>query len=259
MYCPNTTVYPMANRDISVFIQEFFVFLNFLRRYWRPTSAALLVYHTFVSVFIPRVPLMQCRSLHFSIAVCLDQHFHSFFSVFPLRTQNLIAGLCSTLILMLLVLIKWPLTLKWRHMLMWCHWRPVKIWGHTVLKFGNDIGSDASDRHHFRRDTSLRFVTFWAEHSFMNTIRVSNSWDPNQARHIVRPDLGPDCLQKLSVHVTVGKELPWPVYNFGSLKVKTITFADWINSTQIAYSLRGHYWPTSEMPFDCAFVAHFYI
>ena len=91
MYCPNTTVYPLANfsnRDTSVFIQELFDFLNFLRRYWRQTSAALFVHHTFVSVFIPRVPLMQCRSLHCSIAICLDQHFHSFFSVFHIENTE---------------------------------------------------------------------------------------------------------------------------------------------------------------------------
>ena len=33
--------------------------------------------------------------------------------------------------------------------------------------------------------------------------RVSNSLDPDQARHFVRPDLGSNCLQKLSA----GKEL----------------------------------------------------
>ena len=31
-----------------------------------------------------------------------------------------------------------------------------------MLKFGDDIGSDASDRRQFRSDTSLSFVTFWA-------------------------------------------------------------------------------------------------
>ena len=91
MYCPNTTIYPLANfsnHDKSVFIQEFFDFLNFLRRYLRRTSSALFVHHTFVSVLIPRVPLMQCRSLHCSIAVCLDQHFHSFFSVFSIENTE---------------------------------------------------------------------------------------------------------------------------------------------------------------------------
>ena len=33
---------------------------------------------------------------------------------------------------------------------------------------------------------------------FYNTIRVSNSLDPDQARHFVGPDLGPNCLQRLS-------------------------------------------------------------
>ena len=32
---------------------------------------------------------------------------------------------------------------------------------------------------------------------FFNTIRVSNSLDPDQARHFVGPDLGPNCLQRL--------------------------------------------------------------
>ena len=31
--------------------------------------------------------------------------------------------------------------------------------------------------------------------SFRNTIRVSNSLDPDQARHVVGPDLGPNFLQ----------------------------------------------------------------
>ena len=34
--------------------------------------------------------------------------------------------------------------------------------------------------------------------SFKNTIRVSNSLDPDQDRHSTSPDLGPDCLQRLS-------------------------------------------------------------
>ena len=91
MYCPNTTVYPLANfsnRDTSVFIQEFFDFLNFLQHYWCRTSAALFVDNTFISIFIPRVPLMQCCSLLCSIAICLDQHFHSFFSVFSIENTE---------------------------------------------------------------------------------------------------------------------------------------------------------------------------
>ena len=48
--------------------------------------------------------------------------------------------------------------------------------------------------------------------SFRNTIRVSNSLDPDQARQfvgpeIVGPDLGPNCLQRISADGTGGKEL----------------------------------------------------
>ena len=36
---------------------------------------------------------------------------------------------------------------------------------------------------------------------------MSNSLDPDQARHFVGPDLGPNCLQRLSADLLVGKEL----------------------------------------------------
>ena len=45
------------------------------------------------------------------------------------------------------------------------------------------------------------------ENSFRNTIRVSNSLDPDQARHFVRPDLGPKCLPKFSADDNGCKEL----------------------------------------------------
>ena len=41
------------------------------------------------------------------------------------------------------------------------------------------------------------FKLTFSKKTFRNTIRVSNSLDPDQARHFVRPDLGPNCLQRL--------------------------------------------------------------
>ena len=38
--------------------------------------------------------------------------------------------------------------------------------------------------------------------NFRNTVRVSNSLDPDQARLFVGPDLVPNCLQKLSADET---------------------------------------------------------
>ena len=44
--------------------------------------------------------------------------------------------------------------------------------------------------------------------TFRNTIRVSNSLDPDQVRHLVGPDLGPNCLQRIKADATkVNKEL----------------------------------------------------
>ena len=42
----------------------------------------------------------------------------------------------------------------------------------------------------------------FSKNSFRYTGRVSNSLDSDQARHIVGPDLGPNCLQRLSTDDT---------------------------------------------------------
>ena len=43
----------------------------------------------------------------------------------------------------------------------------------------------------------MSYFTLWMLDLF-KTIRVSKSLDPDQARHFVGPDLGPNCLQRLS-------------------------------------------------------------
>ena len=46
--------------------------------------------------------------------------------------------------------------------------------------------------------TLLCAIFYSLDAGFFNTIRVSNSLDPDQERHFVGPDLGPNCLQRLS-------------------------------------------------------------
>ena len=48
----------------------------------------------------------------------------------------------------------------------------------------------------------LSSAGFFKKQSFGNTIRVSKGLDPDQDRHFVGPDLGPNCLQR-SKHLTV--------------------------------------------------------
>ena len=38
----------------------------------------------------------------------------------------------------------------------------------------------------------------FSKNSIWNTIRVSNSLDPDQGQHLVGPDLGTNCLQRIS-------------------------------------------------------------
>ena len=51
----------------------------------------------------------------------------------------------------------------------------------------------------------------FGENSVRITIRVSNSLDPDQAHHFVWPDLGQNCLQKLSADQTSGIYMSWTV------------------------------------------------
>ena len=46
------------------------------------------------------------------------------------------------------------------------------------------------------------YFTLWML-DFFNTIWMSNSFDPDQAQHLVLPDLGPNCLQRLSADIRV--------------------------------------------------------
>ena len=48
----------------------------------------------------------------------------------------------------------------------------------------------------------LLFSKLIFSNSFRNINRVSNSMDPDQAQHFVRPDLDHNCLQRLSADDT---------------------------------------------------------
>ena len=45
-------------------------------------------------------------------------------------------------------------------------------------------------------------INFLKKKSFRNTIRMSSSLDPEQVRRFVGPDLGPNCLPRLSADDT---------------------------------------------------------
>ena len=62
------------------------------------------------------------------------------------------------------------------------------------------------------------FKINFLENSFRNTIRVSNSLDPDQAQHYVGPDLSPDCLQMLSADDTSRQRNKVYQSAFGSLQ-----------------------------------------
>ena len=43
----------------------------------------------------------------------------------------------------------------------------------------------------------------------MNTVKVLNSLDPDQAQRFVGPDLGPNCLLRVPVDGTSGQRVNW--------------------------------------------------
>ena len=58
---------------------------------------------------------------------------------------------------------------------------------------------------HLSSADSISKSTF-SKNYFRNIIRVSNSLDPDQARHFVGPDLSPNCMQRCQQTTLVGKE-----------------------------------------------------
>ena len=50
-------------------------------------------------------------------------------------------------------------------------------------------------------------IHIFSRKKIRKTIRVSNSLDPDQARHFVGPDLGPNCLQRPSTDDTSRKRV----------------------------------------------------
>ena len=70
------------------------------------------------------------------------------------------------------------------------------------IRIDIDLGPNCLQRLNFTFFLSFVILFFsrstFSKSSFRNTIRVSNSLDPNKNLHFVGPDLVPNCLQKLS-------------------------------------------------------------
>ena len=74
----------------------------------------------------------------------------------------------------------------------------------SILYFVSNVWQLFAAGDFSRRHFQMHFFlgTLRVKNSFRNIIRVSNSLDPDQARHFVGPDLGPSCLQRLSAEDT---------------------------------------------------------
>ena len=72
----------------------------------------------------------------------------------------------------------------------YCHFAviPMKWLIYEKKKCNNNV--------HLKKTTKDYTLTLFKRY-FLTTIRVLNSLDPDQDRHCVSPDLGPNCLQKL--------------------------------------------------------------
>ena len=84
----------------------------------------------------------------------------------------------------------------------WIQIRPDKtsglIWVQTVCKGYQQMTTVTTSRERVKIVYGFLKKKKKIQKAFRNTIRVSNSLDPDQARHFVGPDLGPKCLQRLS-------------------------------------------------------------
>ena len=64
----------------------------------------------------------------------------------------------------------------------------------------------------------------FSKKSLRNSIRVSNSLDPDQDRHCVGPDLGPNCLQRLSAGNKVDTSMK---------KLHSCTVIQWVKVSRV--------------------------
>ena len=80
----------------------------------------------------------------------------------------------------------------------------------------------------------------FSKNSFRNTIRVSNSLDPGQDRHSVGPDLGTNCLQKLSADDKVAASKERAKHNTVKLGFFFIFSYDFCDAGQIPILRSGH-------------------
>ena len=70
----------------------------------------------------------------------------------------------------------------------------------------------------------------FSKNTFRNTIRVSNSLDPDQAWHCVRPELGPNCLQRLTtdntdIYASVSSFLFWFINSLHA-RIKSLSHSE---------------------------------
>ena len=72
----------------------------------------------------------------------------------------------------------------------------------------------------------------FSKNSFRITIKVLNNWDPDQARHLVVPDLGPNCFTVYQQLSPAGKGL---VY-----MVTEAVFSFWFVKSLFLYWTQGY-------------------
>ena len=74
------------------------------------------------------------------------------------------------------------------------------------------------------------YFTLWMLDIF-NTIRVSNSLDQDQGQHFVGPDLGPNCLQRLSADNKSGQRV-----KYKKLVETTFWLKPWLKLISFGYN-----------------------
>ena len=95
------------------------------------------------------------------------------------------------------------------------------------------------------RQLTLFKLTFW-KIIFRNTIRVSNGLDPDQDRHVVDPDLGPNCLHRQQMLPLARKELNPHYKDINKNDIHVAPLDDWMHDKKwqspIAYSVTIFSW-----------------
>ena len=157
-----------------------------LIRLSQPTATIYLF--LFITIYLLNHPAICQWDVVYGVCFCLTYHQWRCWYVSPNQQQQYICFYSSQYTYLIIL----PFINRMLYMVYVSVWHIISVDVDTSVPT-NSNNISVSIHLNIRQITNQLF-----QNIFKNSFRVSNSLDPDQGRHCVGPDLGPNCLQRLS-------------------------------------------------------------